>query len=1073
MSKFTHWVPLLILLLLLAIVGTGCTAKLKASYHQKRADQYYATGEFDQAEIEYKNVLRNDPQNARAWSRLGFIYFDEGRLGEAAQILHRALQLATNDLQVRLKLGTIYLGTGKLNEALDEASFVLNRDPRDAQAPILLAEAATSTNEINETRLRLQTMSQTGKTAPLEVAMGTLFFRQHDLKAAEACFQTAARLDPKFSDAYSALGNVYLAQKDVKQAELAFKTAMELAPPRSGKTLLYAQFKILTGDPDSGKSLLQNLVKKTPDYLPAWIALAQLAGASKDYDGGVTLLGNVLSRDPRNSEALLLKGRLELEQGATAQAIKDFEAMVMIFPNMPSAYYQLAKAQAAAGDFDKATGNVNQALKLNPHYTDATLLLAEIQVYNRNYEPAMTSLQQLIHQQSQSVSARFLLARAYSDQNRLDNAIQIYRELEKALPTDSQVPLLIGNALFQQNKNAEARAEYEQALKLAPDYLPALQQEVNLDLLEKQYDSAQQRVQQQIRQNPKAVPLQLMLARVLTARGDTDQAESVLKQTITLAPDSQQAFMMLAKLYAAANENQNALDNLSAVLAKNPEAGDALLLMGLTYNAEKKYPDARDAYEKLLAVTPNNVMVLNNLAYLYAHNLGQLDKGYQLARHALDLEPTNSSIADTLGWILYQQGQYSSALNLLRESAGKQDAKPEVQFHLGMTYYMLGDEANARTTFQRALQLDPSFPEHNECNDCLTVLAVDPKTAGADTRAWLEKRVAGQPKDFVAQLRLAEIYQREGTPDMAIAAYEAVLQASPQNVPALVNLAGLYSAHDPQKAFNLAKMAYKLAPNNPLVTHTLGHLAFLTGDYAWSVSLLQLTDRVQPQNPDILYDLGEAFYSVGRVSDARTAMQSALQAGATFSQAAAARRLLVITDLTDKPAQALAAQSQVEDILKAEPDYVPALMVKAAIAMQKPDLVTAQQTYEAVLDNYPGFTPAEKHLVLLYAEDGKNDGKAYPLAVKARQAFPDSPEVAKALGLIVYRQGDYARAASLLEESASQLNRGDPELMYYLGMASYQLKHNAQCKIALQKALDLNLSGTQAVDAKRILAELK
>ena len=107
--------------------------------------------------------------------------------------------------------------------------------PGDAQAPILLAEASASTNEINETRLRLQKMSQTGETAPLEVALGTLSFRQRDLKTAEACFQTAVRLDPKFSDAYSALGNLYVAQNDLKQADQAFKTAMDLPPPRRKK----------------------------------------------------------------------------------------------------------------------------------------------------------------------------------------------------------------------------------------------------------------------------------------------------------------------------------------------------------------------------------------------------------------------------------------------------------------------------------------------------------------------------------------------------------------------------------------------------------------------------------------------------------------------------------------------------------------------------------------------------------------------------------------------------------------------------------------------------------------------
>ncbi len=155
---------------------------------------------------------------------------------------------------------------------------------------------------------------------------------KRDLKTAETCFQNAVKLDPKFSDAYSALGNLYLAKQDVKQAEQAFKTAMELSSSRPEKTLLYAQFKILTGDPDTGKSLLQAMVKKTPGYLPAWIALAQLAGAEKDYAGGLTLLGNVLSRDSRNLDALLLKARLEMQKGDTAQAIKDLERMAQNFP---------------------------------------------------------------------------------------------------------------------------------------------------------------------------------------------------------------------------------------------------------------------------------------------------------------------------------------------------------------------------------------------------------------------------------------------------------------------------------------------------------------------------------------------------------------------------------------------------------------------------------------------------------------------------------------------------------------------------------------------------------------------
>jgi tetratricopeptide (TPR) repeat protein len=1071
MRKLTHSIPTLAAVLLLAFTGAGCTAKVKAGYHERRADRYFNAGQYERAIIEYENVLKNAPQNAQAWGRLGIIFFDEGRAAEAAQVLARAQQLDTNNLEVRLKLGDIYLSAGKLKEARDEASFVLDKNPRDPQAPILLAEAA-ATNQIAETRQRLQKLSPNGVTAPMEVALGILAIRQREVQTAEACFKNAVKLDPKFSDAYSALGNVYVAQKDLKEADQAFKTAADLAPPRSGKTLRYAQFKIAAGDPDAGKHLLQDFVKATPDYLPAWLALAQLAAAETNYADGLTLLGNVLSRDPQNLDGLLLKARLELQQGQAAQAVNDLERTAKLFPKVPPVLYQLALAHLANGETDLAINDLNQALTLEPRYADAILALAEIQIRTGNVAPAVASLQRLVQQQPQLVPARLLLALGYRAQGNWDGAAQIYRGLEKAYPKNPQLPLLLGTTLLQQKNIAGARAEFDQALKLAPDYLPALEQAVNLDVMEKQFAAAQQRVQQRIAQNPKSAALQLLLANVLIARGDTNQAESTLRKTIELQPDAQPAYLILAQLYATANQNQKALADLQAALAKNSKDAGALLLMGMTYNAEKDYPRARDAYERLLTVASNNVVALNNLAYLYSANLGQLDKGYQLARRARDLAPADPSVADTLGWILFQQGQYSSALSLLRESAARLSDVPDVQFHVGMTDYMMGDEANARTALQRALQLNGNFPEKDECNQCLAVLAVDPKTAGSDTRAWLEKHVASQPKDSIALMRLAAIYQREGTVDKAIATYETALQANPQSAAAMLNLARLYAPTDPRKAFNLAKAAYNLTPNDPQVTRTLGHLAFLTGDYKWSLSLLQLTAQAQPQNPEVLYDLGEACYSMGKVAEARTAMQNALQAGSAFAQTNDARRFLAMTDLADKPAQALVAQAQVEAILKSTPDYMPALMVRAAIAEQKPDLALAEQTYEGVLKHYPDFAPAQKQLAILYAKDPANDAKAYPLAVKARAAFPSDPEVARTLGILVYRQGDYSRAATLLQESARQRS-GDAELMYYLGMTQYHLKHNAESKTTLQRALNLNLTGNLAAEAKRVLAELK
>jgi Flp pilus assembly protein TadD len=131
----------------------------------------------------------------------------------------------------------------------------------------------------------------------------------------------------------------------------------------------------------------------------------------------------------------------------------------------------------------------------------------------------------------------------------------------------------------------------------------------------------------------------------------------------------------------------------------------------------------------------------------------------------------------------------------------------------------------------------------------------------------------------------------------------------------------------------------------------------------------------------------------------------------------------------------------------------------------------AAQLYEKVLSRYPDFSPAQKKLAIIYAKDPSKTERAYGLAIKARESIPNDPELSKALGIIVFQQGDYTRAVNLLQESAAGRS-DDAELFYYLGVSQYQLKNRTASKASLQRALNLNLSGKQLEDAKRILSLL-
>ena len=147
-------------------------------------------------------------------------------------------------------------------------------------------------------------------------------------------------------------------------------------------------------------------------------------------------------------------------------------------------------------------------------------------------------------------------------------------------------------------------------------------------------------------------------------------------------------------------------------------------------------------------------------------------------------------------------------------------------------------------------------------------------------------------------------------------------------------------------------------------------------------------------------------------------------------------------------------------------------LAAAMDAMNKGDMDAASGSYNRVLEHYPEFMPACRRLVILLSTKKGDTKRAFDLALKARTAFPGDSELAKAYGIILYRQGDFSRALGMLRESASNLQE-DADLMYYLGMTQFRLNDGTGAKQSLQRALELNARSELAAEARRMLVELK
>ncbi len=140
-------------------------------------------------------------------------------------------------------------------------------------------------------------------------------------------------------------------------------------------------------------------------------------------------------------------------------------------------------------------------------------MLAQVQIRDGKAQQAITVLEALRKKQPQLVQAQLLLADAFRMNNRVSDALAIYNALEKHFPTNAQLPLLRGSTLLQVPDTVAAREAFQRALELLPDLPVAVEQLVNLDLAEKHFDAAMQRVNTEVQKFPKDAQWRMMTAR--------------------------------------------------------------------------------------------------------------------------------------------------------------------------------------------------------------------------------------------------------------------------------------------------------------------------------------------------------------------------------------------------------------------------------------------------------------------------------------------------------------------------------------------------------------------------------
>jgi tetratricopeptide (TPR) repeat protein len=174
-------------------------------------------------------------------------------------------------------------------------------------------------------------------------------------------------------------------------------------------------------------------------------------------------------------------------------------------------------------------------------------------------------------------------------------------------------------------------------------------------------------------------------------------------QELARLGDDDEARRRAADVYQRAGRHDRAVPLLEQLVGAEPASNELRFRLAAAYERSGQRPAAVDAFRELLRREPDFHLALNYLGYMWAETGENLPDARRMVERALELDPGNPAYIDSLGWIYFRQGDHESALEQLQRAARLLPQDGTVQEHLGDVLRAMGNVAEARSAYQRAV----------------------------------------------------------------------------------------------------------------------------------------------------------------------------------------------------------------------------------------------------------------------------------------------------------------------------------------------------------------------------------
>ncbi|TWX52477.1 XrtA/PEP-CTERM system TPR-repeat protein PrsT [Colwellia hornerae] len=472
----------------------------------------------------------------------------------------------------------------------------------------------------------------------------------------------------------------------IDKLELALQKNPELASAE----LLLAFSSIKSGNLPRATRIANKWLKEYPEKAGGHNLQAAIYFANKDLIKGQAALEKSLQLEPDNAYALTQMVQLANYQKDTKQAILLTEKAVKVHPDniqILTQYFDFHKNDAGLKVLMQAQENNKDDIKygillaealvyleqfkqanalLNDYKIDVRTpkrywqLVLGINAKNPDGKDAYSILEQWQKTNPYHIESSFLLINYWTNKRSPDRALRVLEKADEKHPNNLMLHLVKMKILLDNNRTSDAKALFETLDKFTinEDLIAGISGRIFL--LERNFADAVPKLTQQYQAQPNSNNATYL---AFALEGNNQKAEAI-----------------------ALLENFANKENVEKKI--HPRVSLSLANMYLAEHQDKAIAE----YERLIEVLPENIVVLNNLSWLYMDQ-GQFIQALKYAKKAYALNAEIPNVVDTYAQVLLKSGETVEALVKAKEAYKLSEGK-DIDITLNFAETLLANKNN-------------------------------------------------------------------------------------------------------------------------------------------------------------------------------------------------------------------------------------------------------------------------------------------------------------------------------------------------------------------------------------------